>query len=219
MKSSMKFKYIQLLFFISIFLFSCSNNKEKNVVDIHEIMPESKNYKEGNEQESIKQKEVYFIDSLDKYYLNLLDSFQVDLKSVQHLDIKTLPDRFSASISTKFYWTTQTDSINFMHWHFKDSNQTYNAFYNWLDGFGSKKRVIKIAEISKIQKRPFTILVRPKDIFFIESNKTLDEINWIKQLNYGVKTPYWKYIFTQNKANSKSTWVTMKDTIKTNIKL
>ena len=197
--------------FLSVFLFSCSNNKKEETVDLSEITSSSERYKEGkSEVKKKKEKELNFIDTLDVRFKGILDSLKINDSVVRKLDIVLFPDRFGAKSITKFYWKEKKDSINLLDWEFSDSLKTENAFYNWIDCFGENCKSIKIGDKIKIQKRGLLILVNDKHLLVIDATSKIDCESWIKLVGSQKFGDTWKYIVYQPQ-KGKSTWMNYKN--------
>ena len=212
----MSFK--QLLFFVLFFfLFSCSNKKKDETVDLSDITTSSERYKEGKvEVKKDKKIKVSFTDTLDVHFIGILDSLNINDSVVRKLDIVSFPDRFGAKSITKFYWKEITDSINFIDWEFTDSLKTENAFYNWIDCFGENCRSIKIGDKVKIQKRGLLVLVNEKHLIVIDSDKKIDYLKWVSLLKNQLFGENWKYIVFQPK-KGKAVWMNYKNEVFTEI--
>ncbi len=207
--------------FLSFFLFSCSNNKKEETVDLSEITSSSERYKEGkSEVKKKKEKELNFIDTLDVRFKGILDSLKINDSVVRKLDIVLFPDRFGAKSITKFYWKEKKDSINLLDWEFSDSLKTENAFYNWIDCFGENCKSIKIGDKIKIQKRGLLILVNDRHLLVVDANSKIDCESWIKLVGSQKFGDTWKYIVYQPQ-KGKSTWMNYKNEVlkELNIKL
>ena len=197
--------------FLSFILFSCSNNKKEETVDLSEITSSSERYKEGkSEVKKKKEKELNFIDTLDVRFKGILDSLKINDSVVRKLDIVLFPDRFGAKSITKFYWKEKKDSINLLDWEFSDSLKTENAFYNWIDCFGENCKSIKIGDKIKIQKRGLLILVNDKHLLVIDATSKIDCESWIKLVGSQKFGDTWKYIVYQPQ-KGKSTWMNYKN--------
>ena len=207
--------------FLSFILFSCSNNKKEETVDLSEITSSSERYKEGkSEVKKKKEKELNFIDTLDVRFKGILDSLKINDSVVRKLDIVLFPDRFGAKSITKFYWKEKKDSINLLDWEFSDSLKTENAFYNWIDCFGENCKSIKIGDKIKIQKRGLLILVNDRHLLVVDANSKIDCESWIKLVGSQKFGDTWKYIVYQPQ-KGKSTWMNYKNEVlkELNIKL
>lgn len=210
----------KLLSFIILFLllFSCSNNKKEETIDLSEITTSSKRYKEGKlEHKKDKKKKVRFTDTLDIRFKGMLDSLHIKDSVVRKLDLVSFADRFGAKSITKFYWKNEKDSVNFMDWEFTDSLKTENAFYNWIDCFGENCRSIKIGDKIKIQKRGLLMMVNEKHLLVIDSDAKIDCEKWISILKSQQFGENWKYIVYQPR-KGKSTWMNFKNEELTELK-
>ena len=197
--------------FLSFILFSCSNNKKEETVDLSEITSSSERYKEGkSEVKKKKEKELNFIETLDVRFKGILDSLKINDSVVRKLDIVLFPDRFGAKSITKFYWKEKKDSINLLDWEFSDSLKTENAFYNWIDCFGENCKSIKIGDKIKIQKRGLLILVNDRHLLVVDATSKIDCESWIKLVGSQKFGDTWKYIVYQPQ-KGKSTWMNYKN--------
>lgn len=204
-----------LLVLLILFLYSsCSQKKEETTINLADITKHSSRYKEGKIQKNKPDTITLFSTTLTENYCGILDSFLIKKESIQKVDTLFLPDRFNAKKTVKFYWKENADSTNFMDWEFKDSIQTENAFYNWMDCFGKKCKSLKIGEKSKIQKRSLLILVNHNHLLLIDSDKKIDYKKWISVLKHQLFGENWKFILVQPK-NGKSTWMNYHNEIET----
>ena len=197
--------------FLSLILFSCSNKKKEETVDLSEITSSSERYKEGkSEVKKKKEKELNFIDTLDVRFKGILDSLKIYDSVVRKLNMVLIPDRFGAKSVTKFYWKEKKDSINLIDWEFTDSLKTENAFYNWIDCFGENCKSIKIGYKIKIQKRGLLILVNDRHLLVVDASSKIDCESWIKLVGSQKFGDTWKYIVYQPQ-KGKSTWMNYKN--------
>ena len=211
----MKFLFFTLFTFSLVF--SCSNEKKDETINLSEITTSSERYKEGKlEHKKNNNKKVSFTDTLDIHFKGILDSLNINDSVVRKLDIVSFPDRFGAKSITKFYWKEKIDSINFINWEFTDSLKTENAFYNWIDCFGENCRSIKIGDKVKIQKRGLLVLVNEKHIIVIDSDKKIDYLKWVSLLKNQLFGENWKYIVFQPK-KGKAVWMNYKNEVFTEI--
>lgn len=199
---------------IILFYASCSPKEEQKSLNLEDITKSSSRYKEGVVKKESSDTTPLFSSTLSNNYIGLIDSFLLKKESIQQVDTLFLPDRFNAKKTVKFYWKENADSTNFMDWEFKDSIQTENAFYNWMDCFGKKCKSLKIGEKSKIQKRSLLILVNHNHLLLIDSDKKIDYKKWISILKHQLFGENWKFILVQPK-NGKSTWMNYRNETET----
>ncbi len=151
------------------FLFSCSS-KEENVANFDDLAPVSTN----NGTKNVVSDSLTNEKPTTHFALNLLDSLD---KKAQWMKLDSLLylDRFGAKNTDKFIIKTLKDSISLLQFSFSDSTRTKNAFYNWLDCFGTSCASVRVGGKLKIPKRNTWIFVLSKQIVVLESNLHLKE--------------------------------------------
>jgi hypothetical protein len=151
------------LFFLPLIIFfaACSDRKE-SIKDFDKIQPHS--------NDTIKKLKKESADT-NNYWRALYtgDTLKLSLDSIHPSFSKHFVDRFNAKSFFKNVIYKNGDSINHNRWTFKDSTQTKNAFYNWLDCFGTRCTSVKLFE-------PF----KSGSISYISSNQVLDKETWTK---------------------------------------
>ncbi len=202
-------KYISAVFFIFTLVFSCSDKKKEEVVNLSDLIPSSKRYKEGDSIVKKEIKSISFMDSVPMCYKAMFDSLKLNHDSIHLIDNDLFADRFPSKSKFKFYWKNGIDSISFMDWTFKDSLKTSTAFYNLLDCFGPKCKTIEIGSKVSFQKRSLLLLVNEKHMIIIDSDKEIDHLVWLKTFKDQLFGENWKYIVTQPK-KGKATWMSLK---------
>ena len=202
-------KYISIVFLSFTLVFSCSDKKEDDSVNLSDIIPSSKRYKEGDSIVKKEIKTISFMDSVPTCYKAIFDSLKLNLDSIHSIDIDLFADRFESKSKFKFYWKNGTDSISFMDWTFKDSLKTTTAFYNLLDCYGPKCKAIAIGSKMSFQKRSLLLLVNEKHMIIVDSDKKIDHLVWLKVFKDQLFGENWKYIVSQPK-KGKATWMSLK---------
>ena len=95
---------------------------------------------------------------------------------------------FKSKIDVKYGETDVTPRAEFFYYSFSDTTKTKNAFYNWLDCFGSDCQIITLKEDEKSLKSPpmFTLIY---DTMIVVMNYRCEDqkFNW-KPIQDSVKT-------------------------------
>lgn len=121
--------YKMVFFILILFLFSCKEKYEE--IDLSEITTSSKKYNEKSETvEGFKENDSIIIPSTIK---ESFDCLNVNKTSILKKESSSFLDRFTKATPLKLGLVIGEDSVVFEQWIFKDSVQSKNAFYNWLD--------------------------------------------------------------------------------------
>lgn len=196
-------------FFCSAFiliLLSCTD-PEKNTVTLDEISHTTdkfKDVKDTKEVQSIKDqkpKSAYFLSAFDSIYKDV---------SWFKLDSLLFPDRFGPSKLEKWYLLNQKDSLVALHYEFKDSLRTKNAFFNWIDCYGPKCVSYQVGSQFKKQNRNSLFLVGANDLVYMESKFAISSKKMIELLNEKKEDQNWIYI-VEIPARNKTRWSVMKE--------
>jgi len=168
----MRFQIRLFILPIILFLVACTNKKE-NIKDFDKIQPHA--------DDNIKKLKKEPADT--NYYWRALytgDTLKLSLDSIHPSFSKHFVDRFNARSYFKNVLYKNGDSINHNRWTFKDSTETKNAFYNWLDCFGTHCTPVKLFESFKSGSTDALIYFSQKSITYISSNQALDKETWTK---------------------------------------
>ena len=120
-------------------------------------------------------------------------------------DTVLFADRFGPKSSEKWIVTGKKDSLVLLRYTFKDSLQTKNAFFNWLDCFGPRCRPYRVGDNLRLPKRQGLILVGAKNLLFVEGNKAVNELLIRNLLEEKPKKQFWIYSIAIPK-KGKTTW-------------
>lgn len=202
----------QFLILLVLPLLICCKESIDEVIDLTEIIEESKNYKEGNEVEE----EVILGDTI----LELILPFNekgFEFISAKEVSRNLLPDRFGPINKSEIELVSNTDTINYLCWTYSDSIKTMNAFYNWIDNFGESRKSIFIGEKTNFQVNPFIVFAGDTSLIYIESNSNLSYSKWENYCSSNdEKLKDWNYSILQSrKSNAK--WFSYKENIKNEI--
>jgi len=168
----MNFK-IKLFFLPLIIFFAACSDRKESIKDFDKIQPHS--------NDTIKKLKKESADT--NYYWRALytgDTLKLSLDSIHPSFSKHFVDRFNAKSFFKNVIYKNGDSINHNRWTFKDSTQTKNAFYNWLDCFGTRCTSVKLFEPFKSGSNEALIYFSQKSISYISSNQVMDKETWTK---------------------------------------
>ena len=181
----MKRTYIYLI--LSILLnYSCNSQKEQKVelVSINDLMGDSTEQIDNNID---VQKDT--LPELSTNIQKLIYSLQPDYDTI-FLNDTHIFDRFGFNSSYKLQFVGKnkvpygkssmvTPKANLFVYNFSDSVKLNNAFYNWLDCFGSDCQAVKLNEdIDAVKTPPSFTLVYDTTIVMIEYPCEHQQNNW-----------------------------------------
>jgi hypothetical protein len=190
---------INLLVFTIIFIsLSCNSSSKKSVINMSDITPHS----ERDRTYSTKEK----IDTIDFGFNSAVaNELGLNLSGLDFIEEPMFPDRFSAKRTKKLSLRQEIDSTLFCQWSFKDSTQTKNAFYNWIDCFGEKNKSIHFGQNVNFQKDNFIILVNDTSLTYITSENKIQLEDWLLFFEKSQKIKNWKTLIYQG-TRGKATW-------------
>lgn len=179
-------------FIILIFGILACKEKESEVIDIEELLPESELYSNKNSDSLIVADKF---ESLKKQ----LRSLGISFSSINDHNKRDFPDRFGAINATKFQVENENDTTRFSSWTYKDSSMVVNAFYNWIDCFTEKCRSFYMYDKKRMMNAGFELYLSDTTLILIE-NKDVD-INdkwneYLTQLGYNDQ---WNLVLKQSK--------------------
>jgi hypothetical protein len=178
---------------IVLFLFSCGKTEEE-VVDLSEVIPQAeKDYEEVEENETLLE---------SSYEEIFLQSFpeEVDLEPIQK---RLFPDRFGTDTSYHYEIIIKTDTLNYHKWIYSDSVKTVNAFYNWIDCFGSNCRSFFIGAEENMQ--PEAMLLTVNDTCMIYLTGDVDHKKWLEFFEENGYKKEW-YYFVEQRKSGRARW-------------
>ena len=106
------------------------------------------------------------------------DSVKINFDSLQASFTRHFLDRFNAKHIIKNKLFQGGDSLLHFRWTFGDTTATKNAFYNWLDCYGTTCRSIKLYEPFKIEKQATLIFLNQYSISYIRGKQNLSKEAW-----------------------------------------
>lgn len=203
------------LLFISIILFtlfSCGE-KENETIDLNDIIEGSERYSEDSLNVDTK------VDELDTISVFLSDfkTHGIDVNQLKVVDEKYFPDRLGPVETKKFELQREDNTFRFVQWKFIDSIKVMNAFFNWMDCFGSNCKSIFIGEERIFQTNPFHLLVNDSTLVFVEGIESFDFKEWENYFEQKGFPLDWNYVIEQRK-RGKAHWFNYIDEKKTPFK-
>lgn len=207
-----------LLFLVWVSVLAACTSKPAETVSFDDLTSESEKYGKDDTLARPSEKKLFYFDSITPLSQHLIDSLEFNRDLIFPLDSVLFSDRFGAKQTEKWYYQTDSDSLVFFHWEFKDSLKTFNTFYNWIDCYGPKCKSIQVGMPAAFSKRATLFLVEDKHFYFVESDLN---INPEKYLSYfdppkkaasklPAKFKKWKYVVIQQ-PRKKAEWFTRND--------
>ena len=201
-------KLLTILFIAStlMLVISCSDG-EKETLSLEDISHTSDKFDHIDDSKEIveikdeKPKKGYFLLAFDSIYKDA--SWFV-------LDSLLFPDRFGPSKMEKWYLLNQKDSIVALHYEFKDSLRTKNAFFNWLDCYGPKCNSYQVGAQFKKQNRNSLFLIGENQLVYMESKFPIAAEKLVAILNKEKKDQNWIYV-VEIPGRKKTRWSTIKE--------
>ena len=173
---------------------SCSEQKEE-VVDISDIIPQSKR---DYDKVDVPTAGVDSTSIIKSRFIN----HGIVLDSLSFSDKRLFPDRVGPIRSEKYILTTKDETLEYYSWNYVDSAKTMNAFYNWIDFFG----VEQLGDEVNFQKKSMCMLVGDTSLIFVSGNVIkIDEwIDYHESIGY---EDNWNYLVSQKLA-ARARWFT-----------
>lgn len=185
---------------------SCTDSK-KETLTLDEISHTTDKFKDVDKPQEIPK--IQDEKPQSAYFLTAFDSLYKDASWFK-LDSLLFPDRFGPSKLEKWYLLNQKDSLVALHYAFKDSLRTKNAFFNWIDCYGPKCISYRVGSQFKKQSRNSLFLVGVNDLVYMESKLAIPADQVIELLNEKKKDQNWLYV-VEIPARSKTRWSVMKE--------
>ena len=182
----------------------CGDAATEKVLKMEDIAPKAKSISKQTKDNTDK-KELIGFSQLAAQWVGLT------FDSIVSLDSLFFNDRFTPKKSFKFKLYNSTNETLFTQWIFKDSNATYNAFYNWLDCFGEPCKSISIGQKRALQKDNCFILLNDTSYTYISAKVNLPTKKWLTYFDTLSHSPNWKLIIEQH--HKKTTWNSMKNRV------
>ncbi|PKR81003.1 hypothetical protein CW751_07500 [Brumimicrobium salinarum] len=178
---------------------SCATDtqQEAEVISSKEILPQAERQYDYVE-DSVKT-DTFQLSKRTEKILKRASSIRLDsTEKLKKNNQLFMPNRLGYVDKEEIYLFKDSNYFQYLTWTFEDSTKTMNAFYNWLDCFGTKCESLRINEIKNVQKNSFVIWVNQQTIHYIESLKTVNRIDWEKIL-FENNDLGWYYVIHQAK--------------------
>lgn len=190
-------KHISFLF-LGLALASCQHEQEVETISTEEFLPKAQreyDYSEDTIQEV--QKELSATQKVIKSNFNAV-GFEINKTSSMNALI-FMPDRLGHIKNEKLIFSADSVVYHYRHWQFKDSLQTMNAFYNWLDCFMEQCKSIRINENINGSYDAFAVWVSNSSIYYLSSDqKNINKSQW-ESILIPEEAIEWNYIMHQAK--------------------
>ena len=165
-----RFKVITI-FVTLFFLFACKSEKKERIVNFDP----AKKIDLDSVPELIKKPDSLLF--WKQRYQS--DSVKIKVDSMQPSFAKHFLDRFNPKHIIKNKLFHGGDSLLHFRWTFSDTTATNNAFYNWLDCYGTTCLSLKLYEPFKIEKQATLIFRNHNSISYIRGKQNLSKEAWI----------------------------------------
>lgn len=152
---------IRLFLIALLFLVACED-KPAETIELSDLI-------EGVGEEDTTRLAIpkaTYSDSMHPSLRILCDSLAVQLNDVLPLDTGLYLKQFQAK--SKESWQLLDGRLHYFQ--FKDSLQSKNAFFNWLDCFGINCSPLGLWEEAKVSKQNEWVIVFEKEILYVQSD-------------------------------------------------
>lgn len=194
----MKVKSLVSLITCSFIIYSCGGDKDRDIIKYEDIGVRA-NYNANNNSMITDSNQ-----SLDTTFE--LANLKMNVNKVIKVKTNEFLDRFESSLNQKRLIITSNDSIYFKNWTFEDSTDTFNAFYNLLDCFGTNCIPIEIYSTDFSSSKYNLLFISKNQINWVASNKNQDNLVWKAYLKAEYQIPVYYFIMEQ-KRNKKTVWL------------
>lgn len=181
---------ISLIIFVFI-ITSCTENNNNNAVKYENIGVRT-NYNANSDSQTSDSTQ------LTDTTFNLTN-LEIKVDKVIEVTTNEFLDRFENSKHFKKLLITSKDSIYFKTWTYKDSTDTFNAFYNLLDCFGINCISIDLYSSEFVSQTYNLLFVSKNQIYWVSSKNNQDKLVWQAYLKAKYQKPIYHFIFEQKK--------------------
>lgn len=191
---------------MSLFLTSCSDHQEIDVRPSEEFLPQAKG--DYDYTEEVEEEKNTPLDSLQIALNEFFPGIVFDsINSLTERKVVFMPDRLGYTHKTEERFTLNEHPYHYLQWAFEDSTKTVNAFYNWLDCFGTYCHDVRINEEKNIEKEAFILWVSPTKITYLAGEENLSLKDWQNIFfNGAIPVKQWYYLIQQN-VNGRLKWI------------
>lgn len=197
----MRFFFLLFLFF---YLISCNNSEDQKILKMDDIIPTSKNYREGV-QNQLEEKKVNYYDSLSLFSRNISDTLELQKESIFYPDSVMFLDRFTFQKKEKWFGKSNEITQLVGVWSYKDSLEMKNALFNWLDCFGKTCNTLQLFDEKRMNNQNFLIFTTERKIIYVCSSGNFNLKKVLLNFEKTIKKERIFYVICQN-AGSKTEW-------------
>ena len=197
-------KSIALLVTAALLFVGC-RPEEPEILDYSDIVPESENYKEGDEGGA----DATITDSTTLPKLTFV-SGGVPVSGLSFVEERLFPDRFGPQAAEKYKLAVGEDTVWYYKWRYKDSVKVMNALYNWIDCFGENCKSVFVNESRNMQRNPMKIMVSDTTLIYIQALEVVDFKLWDAYHDSLGYEKDWNLIIEQRKS-SRAKWYVYRD--------
>lgn len=189
-----------MIFFLLILLYAC-NSKQDKILKLDDLVLGSKGkvITKDTARNQVDTKPITYFISL------LCDSLQIDHASVAIDSTFMFPERFHPIKTDKVIFK-QTELIAYKHLQWSDSIRANQAFFNWLDQFGERKKSLVVGDQINVMKPGFLLLLQDKSIVYLEFGRTFKPEYLLHKLTNCGFGRHWKYVLYQQ-PQKKTVWI------------
>lgn len=188
-------------------LISCKDTTNEKPLSMDDIVAQSDKYKE-NDTPIQETKTIFFYDSLSLVAQRIADTLPLMRESILLSDTLLPPDRFLFSSKEKWTGMSQESPILVAQWQYKDSLQTKNAFFNWLDCYGKGCASLRLFEEKKLSKASFLFFILDRRMIYVSTSTKMDAKKMIESLAVTFPKDRILYVVSQT-AGRKTEWWSM----------
>jgi hypothetical protein len=176
------------------------------VIDSKDVVPQSENDgDQGSDKSTVT-------DSIDQSFnIAFAEELGLMVKEFKQVNEPFFLDRFTPRHLFKWDLSMEAGDAFVGQWSFKDSVSTMNAFYNWLDCFGARRKSFKLLDKVNFQSDNFIVFLNDTSITFITSPIKLDKELWRRYFEGQNNVKEWDLVLYQAK-RGKVNWMTYQET-------
>ena len=178
--------------------FACENGQQEQLRNMDDIAPKAKKARTKKKSVRVKKQIVGFSETAAA-------SIGLAFDSLIPLDSVFFNDRFTAIKNHKFTLYSNKTATIFTQWVFKDSTETLNAFYNWLDCFGSPCKQVVVGQNKAMQRNNFVLLLNDTSYTYITSKSKITSKKWLNYFDTLTHVHQWRFVVEQNQ-RGKTSW-------------
>jgi hypothetical protein len=136
----------------------------------------------------------------------LADSIGLHVRNFSEVKDPMFPDRFMPENKFKLNLNDAEKPCFMGQWIYADSIKTMNAFYNWLDCFGSDCQSFKFGQDVIMQREGMLLFVNDTSITYLDSCSKLHLKNWQLYLEKQYGIDQWDVVVWQQ-PGKKAVWM------------